>query len=85
MIQNLNNGTAKFDQAVFEGLLKKLVSTYKYFNNNKVPNEVVVPFVNEVDGVKVTYEQAQIEEITNYKKPVSKKRKRKVRVHASTI
>lgn len=59
-MKNLENGIAKFDQKVFESLLMKMVYSYKYFNNNEAPIEVVVPFVAEVDGVKVRYIQPRV-------------------------
>lgn len=55
-MENLENGVARIDPEVYKGLLAKLVGTYKYFNNNQPPDKVVIPFIDEVDGVPVEVE-----------------------------
>lgn len=37
-------------------LIKNMVRTYKFHNNNKEPETVVIPIIEEVDGITVIYQ-----------------------------
>jgi len=56
-MENLENGIARIDPKVYKGILSKLVRTYKYFNNNELPLKVIIPAVDEIDGVPVEVEE----------------------------
>ena len=55
-MENLENGIARINPEVYKGILSKLVRTYKYFNNNELPLKVIIPAVDEIDGVPVEVE-----------------------------
>ena len=56
MVVNLENGIAKIDPKIYKGLLAKLIASYRYFNNNQQPEKVIIPFVEEIDGVPIEFE-----------------------------
>ena len=56
MVKNLENGIARISPEVYKGLLAKLLRTYKYFNHNEAPEKVIIPRVDEIDGVPVEME-----------------------------
>ncbi len=58
MVKNLENGIARIDRKVYEGLFLEMIATYKYFNNNEVPEKLVIPGITEVDGIPIVIEEA---------------------------
>jgi len=46
---------ARFDQQVFEGMLRRIIRAHKFFNHNADPTEIHIPLVKEVDGITVKY------------------------------
>ena len=60
MVKNLENGIARIDKKVYEGLFLELIAVYKYFNSNKVPEKLVIPAITEVGGVPIVVETAEV-------------------------
>jgi len=58
-MENLENGIARMDPKVYKGLLSKLVRTYKYFNNNETPEKVIIPTLDEIDGIPIETEEVE--------------------------
>ena len=61
-MKNLENGETRIDLDVYKGILRRLVRTYQYFNQNEKPDKVVIPHLLEIDGVPVVMEEPEEKE-----------------------
>jgi len=55
----IEEGTFFLGQLELKAIVQKIIRTYRFFNNNRNPELVVIPFLSEVDGVKVDYESGE--------------------------
>jgi len=62
-MKGLENGETRIDLDVYKGILRRLVRTYQYFNQNEKPDKVVIPHLLEIDGVPVVMEEPKEEYI----------------------
>jgi hypothetical protein len=57
----MEKGKFYLGQAELSSLIQRVVRYYRYHNNNQNPEEIVLPYLTMVEGVKVTYEQPKVE------------------------
>jgi hypothetical protein len=47
----------RLDINIFSNILKSCIRGHQFYHNSQSPSEIIIPYVEEVNGVKVTYEQ----------------------------
>jgi hypothetical protein len=49
------------EEALTTQLIRSYIKGYKFLNSNRLPTEVEIPMVDEVDGIKVNYIPKKVE------------------------
>lgn len=47
------DGVIYFGELEFQALIARLIRSYRFHNNNEMPKKIVLPAVDEVDGIPI--------------------------------
>jgi len=66
MTQEYQSIPFRLDPNIFTNILKSCIRSHQFMHKNLPPSEIIIPYIEEVNGVKVVYEAVK-------NKPVKKK------------
>jgi len=53
----IKDGKFYLGQYELAGLMRPAIRSYRFHNKNQNPKAIVIPYIAEVDGVKIEFEQ----------------------------